>query len=136
MKNCPTKLSKVLTQSVEKKVFEGVNPQVKHKKMVIKSFLSLKEKFKSDGTFDKLKSRLVAGGHMQDRDQILYEDTNSPRASMPFIMSIVTIAARKQRHVKTIDITGAYLISDISKEEIYIDLDPTRGHRLLNRSIV
>jgi len=36
--------------------------------MIIKSFLFIKEKFKSDGTFDKFKSRFVAGGHMQDCD--------------------------------------------------------------------
>ena len=129
IKNMPNEavqsIYKELAQMVEKKVFEGVNPQIKHKKKVIKSFLFLKEKFKADGTFDKLKSRLVAGGHMQDREQILYEDTNSPTASIPFIMTIASIAAREQRHVKTIDITGAYLNADISKQEIYMELDPT-----------
>ena len=28
----------------------------------------LKEKFTADGVFEKLKARLVAGGHLQDRD--------------------------------------------------------------------
>ena len=28
----------------------------------------LKDKYTADGNFDKLKSRLVAGGHLQDRD--------------------------------------------------------------------
>ena len=62
---------------------------------------------------------------MQDREQILYEDTNSPTASIPFIMTIASIAAREQRHGKTIDIAGAYLNADISKQEIYMQLDPT-----------
>jgi len=40
-------------------------------------------------------------------------------------MTIASIAAREQRHVKTIDITGAYRNADISKQEIYMELDPT-----------
>ena len=59
------------------------------------------------------------------REKILYKDTNSPTASIPFIMTIASIAAREQRHVKTIDITGAYLNADISKQQIYMELDPT-----------
>ena len=125
-----------MVQMVEKIVFEGVNPQVKHKKIVIKSFLFLKEKFKSDETFDNINSRLVAGGHMQDLDQILYEDINSPTAFIPF-MTMASIAAREQRHVKTIDITGAYLNTDIYKQEIYMELDPSfvrSIHRMINSS--
>jgi transcription elongation factor GreA-like protein len=62
---------KELHQLLSKEVFFGIKPSFKHKKKVIKSFLFLKEKFKSDGSFDKLKSRLVAGGHMQNREEIL-----------------------------------------------------------------
>jgi len=54
---------------IDKKVFEGVNLQIKRKKIIIKSILFLKEKFRSDGTLDKLESRLVAVGHIQDREQ-------------------------------------------------------------------
>ena len=54
---------------IDKKVFEGVNLQIKRKKIIIKSFLFLKEKFRYDGTLDKLESRLVAVGHIQDREQ-------------------------------------------------------------------
>ena len=62
---------------------------------------------------------------MQGRDQILYEDKNSPTATMPFIMTIASIVAREQRHVKTTDVTRANLNADISKQEIYMELDPT-----------
>jgi len=51
---------------------------------------------------------------MQNREEILYEDRNSPTASILFLMMIESIAA-KEGHVKTIDITGAYLNADISK---------------------
>jgi len=59
---------------------------------------------------------------MQDRHHILYENENSPTASMPFIMTIASIGAREQRHVKAVDITGDLYV-DISKQEIYMALD-------------
>ena len=114
---------KELQQMVDKNVFKGVKPSYKHQKKVIKSFMFLKEKFTSDGTFDKLKSRLVAGGHMQDRDSILYEDSSSPTAIIPFLMMVAAIAAKEKRHVKTVDIGGAYLNADISDREILMELD-------------
>jgi hypothetical protein len=115
---------KEILQMVDKDVFIGMLPTFKHQQKVIKSFLFLKEKFKADGSFDKLKSRLVAGGHMQERDNILYEDINSPTASIPFTMMIATLAAKQKRHVKTIDVGGAYLNADISKQKILMELDP------------
>jgi transcription elongation factor GreA-like protein len=85
MKSMPeaaiSSMYKELHQLLSKGVFIGIQPNFKHNKKVIKSFLFLKEKFKPDGSFDKLKSRLVAGGHMQNREEILYEDRNSPTAS-------------------------------------------------------
>ena len=60
---------------------------------------------------------------MQDLHHKLYENENFPTAFMPFIMTIASIAAREQRHVKAIDITGANLNVDISKQEIYMELD-------------
>jgi hypothetical protein len=123
---------KEILQMSKKKVFHGVKPSFKHDKRVIKSFMFLKEKFTSDGKFDKLKARLVAGGHMQDRDFILYEDTNSPTAAIPFIMIIACIAAKEQRHVKTIDIGGAYLNADISRQEILMELDPIMSSILVD----
>ena len=116
---------KELQQLQEKKVFQGVKPSFKHMKKVIKSFLFLKEKFTSTGAFDKLKSRLVAGGHMQERSEILYEDTNAPTAALSHLMIIATIAARERRRVKTLDIGGAYLNADISSHEILMELDRT-----------
>ena len=38
-----------------------------------------KKKYTADGMFEKLKSRLVAGGHLQDRD--VYNNGASPTAS-------------------------------------------------------
>jgi hypothetical protein len=114
---------KELSQLHEKNVFQGLQPSFKHKKKVIKSFLFLKEKVTSTGAFDKLKSRLVAGGHMQDRSDILYEDINSPTAALSHLMIVAAIAARDHRKVKSVDIGGAYLNADMSNQDILMELD-------------
>ena len=75
----------------------------------IRSLLFFKEKYKPDGTFDKLKARLVAGGHMQDRSVYSQSDTSAPTVATEAVMMIAAIAAKEQRHVITVDIGGAFL---------------------------
>ncbi len=43
---------------------------------IIRAFMFLKHKYFADGTFDKMKARLVAGGHKQTEDT--YDQTTSP----------------------------------------------------------
>jgi len=112
-----------VAQLHSKGTFQGIHPSFKHGKNVIKSFMFLKEKFTSTGAFDKLKSRLVAGGHMQDRSEFLYEDITSPTVSLSHLFIISAIAARDHRYVKTIDIGGAYLHADMSASNVYMELD-------------
>jgi hypothetical protein len=60
MKSMPeaaiSSMYKELHQLLRKGVFIGIQPNFKHNKKVIKSFLFLKEKFKPDGSFDKVKT--------------------------------------------------------------------------------
>ena len=42
---------------------------------IITSSMFLKEKFTAEGSFEKLKSRVVAGGHLKDRD--MYDNRSS-----------------------------------------------------------
>jgi hypothetical protein len=105
------------------------NPQISlnlkpQKSAPIKSFMFLKRKLDLDGNMLKLKSRLVAGGHMQDRALIHPGDISSPTASVPLIFFVMAIAVQQRRKVVTIDIGGAYLNADISKHEILMELDP------------
>jgi hypothetical protein len=81
-------------------------------KLIISSSCFLKEKFKPDGAFDKLKARLVAGGHMQDRS-VFGENTDSPTVSTTSVFIIAGIAAREGRAVATVDFPGAYLHADL-----------------------
>jgi hypothetical protein len=79
------------------------------KSRAIRSLLFFKEKYKPDGTFDKLKARLVAGGHMQDRSVYSQSDTSAPTVATEAVMMVATIAAKEHRHVATVDIGGAFL---------------------------
>ena len=132
VKKALSQMTKKAIQSMHKELFQlhdkGVwtpqRPTFKHQKKVIKSFMFLKEKFSSDGSFEKLKSRLVAGGHMQDRGLAMFEDISSPTAQLPFIFMIAAIAAKERRHTRVIDIAGAYLNANISRHEILMELDP------------
>ena len=82
------------------------------RRSIIPSKLFVKIKYKPSGIFDKVKSRLVAGGHRQDRS--LYRDkTSSPTVSTSSVFLIAAIAQRERRSVCTIDIPGAYLNAKI-----------------------
>jgi histone deacetylase 1/2 len=111
-----------LSQMQNMAVFEPVH----HKGgKVIKSFMFLKQKFKPNGEHDKLKSRLVGGGNMQDRTLLYDDEVSSPTVAATFIFLIASIAAQESRTVITIDIGGAYLNADISQYNILMSLDPT-----------
>lgn len=67
--------------AVEKEVFIPINPNKLSKsklKTVISSSLFLTEKFNPDGSFEKLKARIVADGHLQDRGLYEKQDISSP----------------------------------------------------------
>lgn len=89
---------------------------------IIPSKMFLKEKFLPNGQFDKLKSRLVAGGHRQDRS--LYPDTSSPTPQVSSVFTVAGIAAKEQREVLTLDIGNAYLNASIEGTEIFMKLSP------------
>jgi hypothetical protein len=107
-------IAKELKQLWEKKVWTPVDVgKMSHKerKSIIRSSMFLKQKFDSEGNHDKLKSRLVAGGHMQDKT--LYDDLSSPTAALMSVLIVCAIAALEKRKTATVDIGGAYLNADM-----------------------
>ena len=110
-------IKKEMKQMCEKEVWEGVlinSLSPLQKKSIITSSMFLKDKYTADGKFDKLKSRLVAGGHLQDRS--IYNDGSSPTVSTTSVFIITAIAASENRSVATIDFPGAFLNSDMPSE--------------------
>ena len=112
----------------KKKVFTPVshdNLTYKQRREAIRSFMFLKEKFKPDGSFDKLKSRLTANGKTQDRNEIKesFGRTSSPTISMSSIMTLLAIAKNEKRHLAAVDIKNAYLNANLEDQGLIIVLD-------------
>jgi hypothetical protein len=116
-----------LKQIVDKSVWEVIEKSSLTKvqlRKAIRSSMFLKEKFTSDGEFEKLKARLVAGGDSQDK--ALYDNISSPTVAQETVMMVLAIAAIEKRKVATIDITGAYLECEFpDDDEVIMTLDPT-----------
>ena len=99
-----------LVQMVTKKVWRPIEVSrltISERRSIIRSSMFIKEKFFPDGTFEKLKARLVAGGDKQDRS--LYEDLSAPTVLTSSVFSIAAVAAMEHRHVMVVDIGGAFL---------------------------
>ena len=70
---------KEMIQLHSMKTWTGVHVRditTKEAQRIISSSMFLKDKYTAEGFFDKLKARLVAGGHLQDKQ--IYETVTSP----------------------------------------------------------
>jgi hypothetical protein len=91
------------------------------KKTVIRSHMFLTEKYE-DGRFVKIKARVVADGHMQDRT--VYNDYSSPTAKTRSVMTCLKLAAVKGWDLLKLDVGGAFLCAPIDKDqEVYMSLN-------------
>ena len=127
----PAKLSivKEVKQLLDRKSWHPVREahlQPLDKKKIIPSKLFVKVKYRPNGDFDKIKARLVAGGHRQDKS--LYKDnSSSPTVATSSVFLLATIAHNENRAIATIDVPGAYLNAKVS--------DTTRVLMRLNKSV-
>jgi hypothetical protein len=121
-------IQKELQQMISKQVFHAVHASgLSHAQLraIIPCKLFVKEKYDPEGTFEKLKGRLVAGGHRQNKE--LYDDLSSPTADHSSVMTVAAIAACEGRHVATCDIGGAYLNAKMSPTgvKVHMRIDAT-----------
>jgi Reverse transcriptase (RNA-dependent DNA polymerase) len=77
-----------------------------------------------------IKSRLVAGGHMQDRETYTIENTSSPTVSTDALLILLAKFASDKRHTVSIDIVAAYLNCDLIKD-VYMVLDKLMSELLI-----
>jgi hypothetical protein len=68
----------------------------------------------------KLKARLVAGGHMQDRSVYSEDETSSPTVSNSALCIVATISENEGRKVRTMDIGSAHLNAEIQMEVLMV----------------
>ena len=71
--------------------------------------MPFKEKYTSTGEFEKLKARMVVGGHRQDRSLYSKKDTSSPTPRTESGFIVLTLAAHEERHTGLADVPAAYL---------------------------
>jgi Reverse transcriptase (RNA-dependent DNA polymerase) len=123
---------KELKQMMDRKVFRPVRRSLlteHERRSTIRSSIFLKAKYHPDGTFDKLKARLVAGGDQQDKS--LYHDLSSATVSTSAVFTLAAVAAQKGRHVAVVDIGGAFLNADMGKDvPVHMRLDKTMSEFL------
>ena len=114
-------LSQLLSQEVWEPVKKADLSPAQLKK-IIPSSMFLKAKHKPNGTFDKLKSRLVAGGHRQDTT--MYDNVSSPCVNLTSVFTLLSIAAFERRHIAAVDIKGAYLNARLSSVTVHMRIQP------------
>jgi hypothetical protein len=86
---------------------------------ILPCHLVLRQKRKPDGSLDKKKARLVAGGHLQTEDQ--YTETSSPTARSLSMKLLLQIAVTNSLHLRSFDVKSAFLQADIDRD-IYVRL--------------
>ena len=110
---------KEVKQMLDQQVWEGMDPSTltsEDWQSVISSMIFLKEKFTAEGLFQKLKARLVAGGHQQKKE--LFEDSKAaPTVATQSVFMIASIAAVEGRAVAAVDVPGAFLKAPISEDD-------------------
>ena len=94
------------------------------KARILPSSAFLKEKYFANGTFDKLKARLVGGGHRQDRSIYEKSEIESPTADIASVILLAAIGCQKNYQRATADVTSAYLNAPIGSHQVFIRLDP------------
>ena len=78
-----------------------------------------KEKFGSDGAFDKVKARLIALGNLQEALERAM--TQAPTASLQSFYLMILIATKRHIKLMSIDVSGAFLNAKLEeKEEVYV----------------
>lgn len=124
---------KELTQMDVRQVWQAVrvsDMRAADRAGVIRSSMFLKRKTHPDGTFDKYKARLVAGGDMQDKK--LYDNLSSPTVSTSSVFAIIAIAAHEKRSTAVVDIGSAFLNADMSAGiPVYMRLDKTMSEYMI-----
>ena len=127
---------KELKQMSDRKVFRTIlrsGLDSSDRRSTIRSSMFLKAKYHPEGTFDKLKARLVAGGDQQDKT--LYDDLSSATVSTSSVFTLAAVAAHVDRCIAVVDIDGAFLNADMGdKVPVHMRLDRTMSEFLVTLS--
>lgn len=130
-----TAIGNELQQMIDMNVWQPVNKKnltPNKKRSYIPAIMFLKEKFKADGKFEKLKARLAGGGHMMQQGTYTKESVTSPTVDTTSVLTCAAIAAHEGLGVSTKDIKGAYLNAPLPDDvDVIMVLDPKCSEILL-----
>ena len=93
---------------IKKDVFEFQHRDYKTRSQ-IPSKMFLTPKKLPNGNIDRMKARLVAGGHRQDRSLYTDQETSSPTVALSSVLMTAALAADRGYHIMTLDHKAAYL---------------------------
>lgn len=117
--DAPTAITKELNQLLDYNVFE---PAVNATVPAMPSSFFVSEKLNPDGTFNKLKARLVAGGHREKFDE--NAKSYSPVVNPVVSNILLSLAASKNYDIRVWDVRCAYLNADMDRDDLYMRLEP------------
>ena len=83
----------------------------------------IKEKWNPIKRIIKLKARLVAGGHMQDRNLYSDSERSSPTVAISSFFTLISIAAAGNKKFMNFDFAQAFLNAEM-KSDINMIIDP------------
>ena len=112
-----------LNHCIKQQVWECLDPLYKTKG-AIPSKMFLTPKKLPNGQIQRIKGRLVAGGHRQDRS--LYQDSeiSSPTVALTSVLAMAALAAHSGHHVMTLDHKAAYLNAKMEGPPVEMLLTP------------
>ena len=84
----------------------------------------LKEKFRPDGVFERLRARLVAGGNQQGKTIYMQEDPSSPTVNTSHVLLLMAITAHEALHFVIDDLASAYINALTEGIEVLMIVDP------------
>jgi hypothetical protein len=107
-------ISGMLAKDIFEPVYwDSLSQDMKDK--TIRSFTFYKEKFKVDGSLDKLKARMVAQGQLVDKSTL--GDISAPTPGLEAIFLMHALAAQLGYRVAVMDIPSAFLHSQLPEDQ-------------------
>lgn len=112
-----------LQNCITKGVWECLDPKY-NPKGAIPSKMFLTPKKLPNGEIDKVKGRVVAGGHRQDRSLFNDNEISSSTVALTSVLAMAPLAARDSHYVMTLDHKAAYLNATMEEPMVEMMLTP------------
>ena len=112
-----------LQNCITKGVWECLDPD--HNPLgAIPSKMFLTPKKLPNGDIERIKGRVVAGGHRQDRSLFNDNEISSPTVALTSVLTMASLAAREGHYIMTFDHKAAYLNATMKGPDVQMMLTP------------